>query len=220
MQSATSAFLSRDLVAVSPVLFGAISLFLLAMQKGRAAALANFDRLKPLRKRVKLFVIAGILSFCWTSTPADEQSYHRESLFHIERSKNANIVQYDAQVGPDNKLHPRQPVLGYWVRLAEQGQVKEFSWIQKTFAYGFNVRLDPERESAELNMVADIARKISVRRDGDAFKAFVLIDGEPARLERIYVQSSGKGLATKVHFMDLFGTRVTDGTECRERVVP
>jgi hypothetical protein len=220
MQSATSAYLSRDQVAVSPLLICALSPCLLAMQKGKAAALATLDRSKPVWKRVKPFVIAGILSFCWTGTPADEPSYHRESLFHIERSKNANIVQYDAQVGPDNKLHPSQPVLGYWVRLAEQGQVKEFSWLQKMFAYGFKVSLDPERESAELKMVADIARTISVRRDGDAYKAFVLIDGEPARLERIYVQSSGKGLATKVHFMDLFGTRVASGTESRERLVP
>lgn len=213
MQSVTFASLSRDLAAVSPVLIGVMSRCLLATRKGKAAALATFDHMKPI-------VIAGVLSLCWSSTPADEPSYHREPLFHIERSKNANIVQYDAQVGPDSKLHPSQPVLGYWVRLAEQGQVKEFSWLQKTFAYGFNVSLEPERESAELKMVADIARTVSVRRDGDAYKAFALIDGEPARLERIYVQSSGKGLATKVHFMDLFGTRVADGAERRERVVP
>jgi hypothetical protein len=47
-----------------------------------------------------------------------------QSLFRIERSKNANIIQYDAQIGADGKLDKREPIVGYWVRLAEQGQVK------------------------------------------------------------------------------------------------
>ena len=61
----------------------------------------------------------------------------RQGLFRIERSKNANIIQYDAQVRPDGKLDKKNPVVGYWIRLAEQGQEQELTWLQNKFAFGF-----------------------------------------------------------------------------------
>jgi len=46
---------------------------------------------------------------------AEELTSH--PLFHIERSKNANIVQYDAQVAVDGRLFEKEPIVGYWIRL-------------------------------------------------------------------------------------------------------
>ena len=69
----------------------------------------------------------------------------RQGLFHIERNRNANIIQYDAQVGMDGKLLKKGPVVAYWIRLAEQGQAKKLSWAQKAFAYGFDAKLDDNR---------------------------------------------------------------------------
>ncbi len=79
----------------------------------------------------------------------------RDALFHIERNKNANIVQYDAQIKPDGMLYSKEPVVGYWIRLADQGQVKELTWIQKTFAYGFTVKLNKDENTATLDMVVE-----------------------------------------------------------------
>jgi len=42
-------------------------------------------------------------------------------LFRIERSKNANIVQYDVQLTPDGKIYSKEPVIAYWIRLAKDG---------------------------------------------------------------------------------------------------
>jgi hypothetical protein len=43
-------------------------------------------------------------------------------LFIVERSKNANVVHYDARLTADGKLDPKEPVTAYWVLLAEDGR--------------------------------------------------------------------------------------------------
>jgi hypothetical protein len=71
--------------------------------------------------RITLYTMAVIVC-CPVLSYAD--TLDRQPLFKIERSKNANIIQYDAQLGADGKLHAREPVVAYWLRLAEQGQVQ------------------------------------------------------------------------------------------------
>ena len=66
-----------------------------------------------------------------------------QPLFIIERSKNANVVHYDARLTADGKLDPREPVIAYWVLSAEDGRREELSWIEKKKAYGFDMKPDP-----------------------------------------------------------------------------
>ena len=64
-------------------------------------------------------------------------------LFIIERSKNANVVHYDARLTADGKLDPKEPVIAYYVMLAEDGRRKELNWIEKKMAYGFDIEAGP-----------------------------------------------------------------------------
>jgi len=141
-------------------------------------------------------------------------------LFHIERSKNANIVQYDAQVAEDGKLFKKEPVVGYWIRLNEQGQKQELSWLQRTFAYGFETDLDKSREMAEINMKADVGQAIKVVRNGDKFRATITIDGAPSFFEKMYIDSTRKGLKLDVHYVELFGEDIETGEARYEKMVP
>jgi len=144
----------------------------------------------------------------------------RQFLFRIERNTNANIVQYDAQIGPDGKLDRKKPVVAYWVRLAEQGQIKELSWVQRTFAYGFNAELDRRSNSVTLDMAADIGRTIRVQRDNGAYRATTKINGKSSRIVKIFIHATGKGISTKVDFIELHGTDLNGGNETHERFVP
>src|SRR5438477_12797965 len=62
-----------------------------------------------------------------------------EPLFVIERSTNANVVHYDANVKPDGQLDPRQPISAYWVMAAEDGRREELSVFERSRAYGFTI---------------------------------------------------------------------------------
>ena len=64
-------------------------------------------------------IISGLLFIALICEPVLLQAdqWERQSLFRIERSKNANILQYDAQIGPDGKLNKKEPVIVYCVLL-------------------------------------------------------------------------------------------------------
>jgi len=141
-------------------------------------------------------------------------------LFHIERSKNANIVQYDAQVAADGKLNKEEPVVGYWIRLNEQGQKQELSWIQKTFAFGFDVKLDKDREAALLNMKADVGEAIKIVREGNIYRATITIDGAPSYFEKMYIDATRDGMSLDVRYVELFGNDMKTGEARYEKRLP
>ena len=169
---------------------------------------------------MKRFLIASLICQSLMDAVSPAQSVADQPLFHIERSKNANVVQYDARVLPDGKLHGKEPVTVYWIRHAEQGQRRELSWVQRTFAYGLDARTADDGESARLELKANIGRDLTVQRDGQSFRAVADIGGEPAWLDRIFVDSEGKGLSTRVNYIELHGRAVDGGGERYEKFVP
>lgn len=144
----------------------------------------------------------------------------RDPLFHIERNKNANIVQYDAQLGLDGRLHAKEPVVAYWVRHANEGEIKELTWVQEKFAYGFKVKLDKKKNTAKVDMAADIGRSLVVKRDADDYRAVGEIDGVECFIDKIFIQASGSGTSTRVEYIELFGTAVSGQEEHQERFSP
>lgn len=167
-----------------------------------------------------LGVLTAVLVLALVSTSLCAQDPVIHPLFKIERSKNANIIQYDAQLGPDGKLHAIEPVVGYWIRLAEQGQVKELTWTQKTFAFGFKTRLASDRMSAEIDMVADLGAPVSVIHEGDIYRATIPIEGRTSYLDRVYIKASGKGIKVDVEYVETFGRDVETGEDRYQKIVP
>jgi len=166
----------------------------------------------------KSLTAALVLMFVCTSLQAQDQVIH--PLFKIERSKNANIIQYDARSGPSGKLLKKDPVIGYWIRLNEQGQRMELTWVQKTFAFGFKTRLSKDRESAEMDMVADLGAPVTVTREGEVYKATIPIEGRTSYLDRIYIKASGKGIKVDVEYVETFGKDVETGEDRYQKIVP
>jgi hypothetical protein len=160
------------------------------------------------------------LALCFFLTVAHAEPVRREPVFKIERSKNANIIQYDAQIGPNGKLDASEPVVGYWIRLAEQGQRQELSWVQREFAFGFDAEYDPASDSVSMELAVDIGRSISVIRDGDNYRAISTIDGVAAFLDKVYINAHKNGFFFTVEYIDIFGTDVNTGEERVERFVP
>ena len=171
-------------------------------------------------KTVHMIAVCMALTLLYAPLPVQADTPARQHLFHIERSKNANIVQYDAQVGADGKLFKKEPVVGYWIRLAEEGQVKELSWVQRTFAFGFDTKLDKSRESAELHMKADVGRKINIIRNGDEYRATIMIDAALSYFEKMYIDASRNGMSLKVRFVELHGEDMQTGEVRYEKFVP
>jgi len=92
-----------------------------------------------------LFVIIASAAIVHGRQPLCEGPETRH-LFKIERSKNANIVQYDVQVTPDGKLYQQEPIIAYWIRLTEDGRKRELTFFQRKWSYGFKTKYDAVSE--------------------------------------------------------------------------
>src|ERR1035441_8542297 len=137
-----------------------------------------------------------------------------QPLFIIERSKNANVVHYDAQLTADGKLDPKGPVIAYWVMLAQGGRRQNLTWIEKKMAYGMNIKPDPSVDGYQMTIVAATQRSITVKKVDSAVRAEIVIDGRPAILEKMYIDASGR----TVHYLELYGKDVQTGEKRFEKV--
>ena len=143
-----------------------------------------------------------------------------EPLFRIERSKNANIVQYDAQLTPEGELKPEKPVIAYWIMNAKSGEKEDLNWVEKKMAYGFSVEYDTKGDFWIMDLVADIQRKIKVYKVNGRYRAEILIDGRPAFIDRIYIESIEGGMRPKVKYMEFFGKSIKTGSSLYEKFIP
>lgn len=171
------------------------------------------------QKSIPMATIGLFILLSFSSSQLQAKELTRQGLFHIARNHNANIIQYDAQIGRDGKLDARDPVVAYWIRLAEEGQEKELSWVQRKFAYGFKAKYHAGEDKAVLKMAAKIGRKIRVGITGGRYRAITEISGRPAYIESIYISAHGKGLSGKVDYIEFHGIDTETGAICFEHYV-
>ncbi len=169
---------------------------------------------------MRLITGLAILTLMFSPSVLSGGELTRQGLFRIERNTNDNIIQYDAQIGRDGKLDSREPVVAYWIRLAEEGQEAKLNFVQKKFAYGFKASYNAKEDSARLKMVAKIGRSLTVRLVGDRFRALANIDGRLSYIDVIYIRAHGKGMSTKVEYIELNGIDLETGDVRYERFVP
>ncbi len=143
-----------------------------------------------------------------------------EHLFTLARSKNANVVVYDAKLDASGELDPSGPVQAYWALNADKGQREELSRIERERAYGVDVVPGPEPKTFVLTFKAQKKRQFRVRmRDGCA-AVLTKIHGQEAVLSRIFVKSKEGGVTPKVESVALSGTDVATGAPVEEEFTP
>jgi len=141
-------------------------------------------------------------------------------LFIIERSKNANVVHYDARLTADGKLDPKKPVIAYWVLLAEDGRREELSWIEEEKAYGFAIKPDPSAKGYKMTLAAAPEKQITVKQVKNTVRAEAVINGRPTVLEKLYINASDGLTGPKVHFIEVYGKDLQTGKKRHEKMVP
>jgi len=161
-----------------------------------------------------------MLSFLFLSwSPGWTFCAKRESLFRIERSKNRNVVQYNACLLQNNKLSEENPVEAYWV--LANGQKEELNIVESKQAYGIEHKEKLGENKFRILLAALKDRNIIVQKMKGDYKAVVQINGESSILEKVYVESEEQTVGLpRVHYVDLLGRSLRTNRPIRERIVP
>src|SRR5258707_10801902 len=170
---------------------------------------------KSWERNAGLGLVVGSLCFSGPVAP----SVRLLPLFVIERSVNSNVVHYDARMGADGKLDPRQPVVAYWIMGAEDGRRQDLSLLERTRAYGFSIQAQGT-DSYKLTIVSERNRTILVTHDGSVARAETQIGACHAYLQRIFVSTHKSLLLNFPDSAELFGVDVSSGKPCQERIAP
>jgi len=141
-------------------------------------------------------------------------------LFRIERSKNANIVVYDANRGPAGDLSASQPVVAYWLLNGEGGRREELNAVERDRAYGVEAKPGDTPGTYSLVFKADRKRPLAIRTIAGCPAATGPIGGKDGILRRIFVRSKEGSFPPGVEFVELFGEGFASGEALYEKFVP
>lgn len=162
-------------------------------------------------------------------------------LFFISRSKNANIVVYEGKLdSATGQLDSKNPVIVYWLDI-DPAYVKknrskgitsdrsELNTLENNFAYGLSSKPYSGNETKNNNgykveLVALPSRAVYVYTENNngqtIVKAYMIINGKPANIQRIYVKSTDRMIGLpKVDYVEVEGV-YDDGSKAYEKITP
>jgi hypothetical protein len=139
-------------------------------------------------------------------------------LFIIERSKNANVVHYDAHLTTNGVFDAKEPIKAYWVMAAEDGRREGLTLVERVKAYGFDARPAESFSGYIMTIVAYKERPISIRQEGARVWAEIAINGQPAYFDKLYIDSTEGLVLPTVNYLELHGRELKTGAPVRERI--
>ncbi|MEO5570606.1 MAG: DUF4833 domain-containing protein [Bacteroidia bacterium] len=143
-------------------------------------------------------------------------------LFYLQRNKNFNTVMYEANLLPNGKLDPANPISVYWIRYTEGGVKKELNWIQRWLAFG--VEFEPAKDGSgnfNVTFVALKNRRVTLTLDSDGNPVALLpLNGKLSRITRIYGQAQETNWLPTVKFVQMMGEDVKSKEQVVEYIFP
>jgi hypothetical protein len=162
----------------------------------------------------KISILIVFFSF---ALPALAFAVTLQQLFVIERSKNANIVIYEARLDDAGALLSDSPVIAYWKLNATTGKKEALSMLDKK-AYGFSIKKEGDRY--QMTLAAFKKRPIKIIIDGNTVRAQITINGIQSWLTKVYVKAKDNGVIPKVDYLELFGAGVDGENKTYEKLLP
>jgi len=170
--------------------------------------------------KVNIYIIMFVVFlFFFSLSESGAECNKRAFLFKIERSKNKNIVRYDACLLQSGNISGSTPVIAYWI--LEKGGKEELSGLEEKHAYGVESKEKLAENRFRISIKAFKDREIIVQKLKAGYKALVRIGGDLSILEKVYVKSEDKTLGfPEVHYIELFGRGLRTNKPVKERITP
>lgn len=140
-------------------------------------------------------------------------------LFYLQRDPDYNTIVYTLNI-ENGELNKSDPVLQYWIRYAEKGQMQKLSFIQRKMAYGIHHK-EIEPGIFELHVQAYKPLKIVLSKNAKSgkYQASVNIKDMDILLSRIFVRIKGGSLfKPNVEYIEVYGRNMATGKKITYRV--
>ena len=164
------------------------------------------------------FVFCSIPVLSLTFDLEDRNTYDTDKrLFHIERSKNKNIVCYDINQGIKGEPDDKAPLTVYWVNQEERpGQHDALNYIQQKMAFGYTV-INKHNGVITIELNAIKKRELVIEWDGRKYLCRTEINKLSSVLSKIYVKTKDSN-SLQVEYVDVYGYSPDTGALVSERI--
>lgn len=142
-------------------------------------------------------------------------------LFYIQRDPNINTAIYALNYEENGKIDKSNPIKAYWIRYAEKGEKKDFSYIQRKFAYGIESKT-LNNEEFELQFVSYKKLPLSLKKtDSDQkYHVFVSVNQKKIQVEKIFVRIEGGSFwLPNIKYAEVTGIDATSNKVITERML-
>ena len=174
----------------------------------------------------KLYIIWFVLTcsclpaFSSVINLGEDDTYNTETrMFHIERSKNRNIVCYDLNLDAMNYPDKESPLSVYWINREEHpGRHGTMSYIQQKLAYGYAV---VGKQNGVITIVLNAVknRKITIEQNNNKYICRMDISNQSSALSKVYVKTKASN-SLQVEYVDIQGYSLETGIVVTERIIP
>ncbi|MDD4166623.1 MAG: DUF4833 domain-containing protein [Endomicrobiaceae bacterium] len=164
-----------------------------------------------------LLTLFTILTFVSVSFAQQQGANNR--LFIIERSKNANVVCYDANITKDGEIDKEKPVDAYWIMYAENAGRQEIGAFEKR-AYGFKINYNESTKDFDFSLKAVESKNMNIIMVDGNPKVKIMINNTESYLNKVYIQSKDGPLGIpKVYYYVLYGTTIASNENIEEKII-
>ena len=142
-------------------------------------------------------------------------------LFYVQRDPNINTAIYSINYEENGKINKSNPVKAYWIRYAEKGVKKDFTYIQRKFAYGIESKT-VNNEEFELQFVSYKKLPLTLKKlDSDQkYHVFVTVNQKKIQIEKIFVRIEGGSFwLPNVKYVEVTGIDTASNKAITERML-
>lgn len=143
-----------------------------------------------------------------------------ETLFNIERSRDANQIVYKLNLDDGGILDKEEPIQAFWVKYKDKGEVEPITWIQKELSYGLKFKSISE-DKTTFQFAAYNKKDLYLRNDFGSYKVYAISNDKFVELERIFVHfNGGTDWLPTVEYVEIFSKEVVSGELISEKIYP
>ncbi|MBE8724432.1 DUF4833 domain-containing protein [Flavobacterium hungaricum] len=142
-------------------------------------------------------------------------------VFYIQRDPNINTAIYAINYEENGKINKSDPIKAYWIRYAEKGEKKDFSYVQRKFAYGLETKT-LDNEEFELLFVSYKKLPLTLKKIGSdqKYRVFVNINQKKIQVEKIFVRIEGGSFwLPNVKYAEVTGIDTSSNKTITERML-